>query len=76
MDILIATDLIRMAWEDRYDLAVLVTGDSDLVPCVKYLGGTQKRVVQARFAPSGAAIANAATASFDHTPLKPEILRA
>ena len=73
VDILIATDLIRMAWEDRYDLAVPVTGD--LVPCVKYLGGTQKGVVQARFAPSGAAIANAATAPFDLTLQKHEILR-
>ena len=75
VDILLATDLIRMAWEDRYDLAVLVTSDSDLVPCVSYLRNTPKRVIQARFAPGGAAIASVSEASFDLTHYKQEILR-
>ena len=76
VDILLATDLIRMAWEDVYDVAVLVTSDSDLVPCVEYLGQMPKRVIQARFAPRGAAIARACEASFDLTRSKHEILRA
>lgn len=75
VDILIATDLVRMAWENSYDVAVLVSSDSDLVPCVQYLSSTSKMLIQARFAPSGAAIANAATASLDLTPIKSEILR-
>lgn len=75
VDILIATDLIRMAWENSYDIAVLVSSDSDLVPCVEYLTGTEKRLVQARFAPYGAAIASVSTSSVDLTPLKSEILR-
>ena len=75
VDILIATDLIRMAWDDSYDIAVLVSSDSDLVPCVQYLTGIKKSVVQARFAPSGAAIASVSTASIDLTPVKSEILR-
>ena len=76
VDILLATDLIRMAWEDTYDIAILVTSDSDLVPCVEYLSQMSKRVIQARFAPRGAAIANACEASFDLTRSKQEILRA
>ncbi len=75
VDILLATDLIRMAWEDAYDIAVLVTSDSDLVPCVEYLGQTPKRVIQARFAPNGAAIAGVCEASFDLTYSKQELLR-
>ncbi len=75
VDILLATDLICMAWEDAYDIAVLVTSDSDLVPCVEYLGQKPKRVIQARFAPNGAAIAGVCEASFDLTYSKQELLR-
>ncbi len=67
--------LIRMAWEDTYDIAVLVTSDSDLVPCVEYLSQTPRRVIQARFAPNGGGGANVCEASFDLTHLKQEILR-
>ena len=75
VDILLATDLIRMAWENAYDIAVLVTSDSDLVPCVEYLRQMPKRVIQARFAPRGADIARVCEASFDITHSKQEILR-
>lgn len=75
VDILLAIDLIRVAWEDSYDIAVLVTSDSDLVPCVEYLTQTPKRVIQARFAPNGAAIARVCEASIDLTHSKQEILR-
>ncbi|HSM51499.1 MAG TPA: NYN domain-containing protein [Thermoanaerobaculia bacterium] len=35
VDVRIATDLVAMAYAQRYDIAVLVSGDSDLVPAVR-----------------------------------------
>ncbi|MFH1113869.1 MAG: NYN domain-containing protein [Pseudomonadota bacterium] len=37
VDASIATDLIRLAWEQAYDIGVLVTLDADLIPAVKFL---------------------------------------
>ena len=65
VDTLIATDMIRMAWEDAYDLAVLATSDADLVPAVEFLNLRTRRVVQAGFPPLGSALATACWASFD-----------
>ena len=41
IDIMVATDLLRFAWEDLYDVAILVSGDGDFsyaVQAVKDLG--------------------------------------
>lgn len=32
VDTFIATDMIRLAWENAYEIAVLASSDSDLVP--------------------------------------------
>ncbi len=37
MDTAIVTDMIRLAWEGRWDLAVLVSGDGDFVRAVEAL---------------------------------------
>ena len=37
IDIKMAIDIISLAYEDKYDTAVLVTGDGDFVPVVKKL---------------------------------------
>lgn len=65
VDTLIATDMIRLAWEDAYDLAVLATSDADLVPAVEFLNLRARRVIQAGFPPLGMALATACWASFD-----------
>jgi hypothetical protein len=65
VDTLIATDMIRLAWENAYDLAVLATSDSDLVPAVRFLDLKGMKVVQAGFPPSGRDLATACWASFD-----------
>lgn len=65
VDILIATDMLRLAWEDAYDLAVLATLDRDLIPAVELLGLKGHRVVHAGFAPLGAELSRACWASFD-----------
>jgi hypothetical protein len=65
VDTLLATDMIRLAWEDAYDLAVLATSDSDLVPAVEFLNTKGRKIVQAGFPPLGANLASVCWASFD-----------
>lgn len=65
VDTLVATDMIRLAWEDAYDIAVLATSDSDLVPAVEFLGQRGRRVIQAGFPPLGVDLATACWGSFD-----------
>jgi uncharacterized LabA/DUF88 family protein len=65
VDTLIATDMIRLAWEDGYDLAVLATSDRDLIPAVEFLNKKGHKVVQAGFPPKGSDLARASWASFD-----------
>jgi len=68
VDTAIATDMIRLAWEDAYEIAVLVTSDADLVPAVKFLDLKGRRVVQGGFPPYGVDLATACWASFDIFP--------
>lgn len=65
VDTLIATDMIRLAWEGAYDLAVLATSDADLIPAVEFLKLKARKVIQAGFPPAGANLAAACWASFD-----------
>ena len=65
VDTAIVTDMIRLAWEQAFDIAVLVTSDSDLVPAVEFLDLRGRKVVQAGFPPAGATLAKACWASFD-----------
>ena len=73
VDTLLAMDMIRLAWEETYDLAVLVTNDGDLAPCVQLLGQKSKWVIHGRFLPWGTAVAEASFASFDIGDCREEI---
>jgi uncharacterized LabA/DUF88 family protein len=75
VDTLIATDMIRLAWENAYDLAVLASSDSDLVPAVEFLRLKGRKVVQAGFPPLGVALATASWASFDVASRREELRR-
>lgn len=65
VDTAIVTDMIRLAWEAAYDVAVLVSSDSDLVPAVQFLDLRGRKVIQAGFPPIGSHLATACWASFD-----------
>lgn len=65
VDTRIATDMIRLAWEDAYDIAVLASSDSDLVPAVEFLNLKGLKVVQAGFPPVGVDLATACWGSFN-----------
>jgi hypothetical protein len=75
VDTLIATDMIRLAWEEAYDLAVLATSDADLIPAVEFLRLKARKVIQAGFPPAGSDLARACWASFDVYQYRGEIAR-
>ena len=51
VDVAIATDMIKLAWEDVYDWAVLVSSDRDFVPAVEFLNAKGRKVLHAGFPP-------------------------
>jgi uncharacterized LabA/DUF88 family protein len=67
--------MIRLAWESAYDIAVLATSDSDLVPAVEFLDVKGLKVIQAGFPPTGANLATKCWASFDVGVQRSEIAR-
>ena len=65
VDTAIATDMIRLAWEQAYDVGILATCDADLVPAVNYLNVKGIRIIQAGFPPQGAHLSRACWATID-----------
>lgn len=65
VDTAIATDMIRLAWEGAYDIAVLVSLDADLVPAVEFLDAKGRKVILAGFPPKGRDLMKACWGSFD-----------
>jgi uncharacterized LabA/DUF88 family protein len=75
VDTAIVTDMIRLAWEDAYDIAVVASSDADLIPAVEFLDQKGRKVIQAGFPPSGVHLATACWASFDIFASREEIRR-
>jgi uncharacterized LabA/DUF88 family protein len=75
VDTAIATDMIRLAWENAYDIGVLVSLDADLIPAVHFLDQKGKKIVQAGFPPKGVDLATSCWASFDIFSCRDEIRR-
>jgi hypothetical protein len=65
VDTRIVTDMISLAWQDAYDVAVIASLDADLIPAVQFVQQKGKRVIQAGFPPGGTALATECWASFD-----------
>jgi len=60
VDAAIITDLLTLAFDDNYDIAILISGDADHAPAVKYIQKkTDKQVVQAFFKSHGDELRNA-----------------
>ncbi len=49
VDIMLATDLLQLAWEDRYDVGILVSGDGDFGYAVQKVKDAGKHVEVAAF---------------------------
>jgi uncharacterized LabA/DUF88 family protein len=60
VDASLITDLLSMAFDDNYDIAILVTEDADFAPAVRYIQKkTGKKVIQAYFKRHGDELRNA-----------------
>ncbi len=70
VDVQIATDMITLAWENTYDIAVLVSADSDFVPLAEFLKTKGKKVVHGQFPPKGAELAQKCWAPIDLTAIR------
>jgi len=59
VDAAVITDLIALGFDDNYDVAVLISGDADYAPAVRYIQRkTDKQVVQAFFKDHGDELRN------------------
>lgn len=61
----IVTDMIKLAWEDAYDIGVLVSSDRDFIPAVEFLHTKGKKIVHAGFPPQGMELARTCWVSLD-----------
>lgn len=59
VDVFMATEMLSLAWQDTYDVAVLVTSDRDFIPAAGFLRTRGIKVVQASVPPAGAQLASA-----------------
>ena len=48
-DIYLATDLIKGAYENLYDVAIIISGDADFIPAIKLVQKNGKKVINAFF---------------------------
>jgi len=48
-DVCLATDLIKGAYENLYDIAIIVSGDADFIPAINLVQKNGKKVINAFF---------------------------
>lgn len=72
IDTMIATDLVRLAWEGAFDIAVLVSADQDFVPAAEHLQNKGIKVIQAGFPPNGMLLKQKCWGSIGLPKLMPE----
>ena len=75
IDTAIVTDMIRLAWEDALDVAILVSSDRDFIPLIEFLTSKGRRVINAHFPPQGMHLARTCWASIDLLPHLPVLAR-
>lgn len=75
IDSAIVTDMISLAWENAWDLAILVSSDHDFIPPVEFLTTKGRKVINAYFPPTGVHLARICWASIDLRQLLEELKR-
>lgn len=75
VDSAILTDMFSLAWEEAYEVAILVSADADLVPAVEKIQDRGLKVVNATWSQYGHALAKACWASFPIDPIVSQITR-
>ena len=75
VDTSIVTDLIKLAWNDAYDVGIIISSDADYVPAANYLGEKGKKIIAAGFPPLGKELRKNCWAQIDLGKLKEEFRR-
>lgn len=75
VDTLLVTDLLRLGLDGSYDVALLVTQDSDMAPAAEHLGSKGIKVIQVGIKHYGRGLAAKCWADFDLFPLRTAIQR-
>jgi uncharacterized LabA/DUF88 family protein len=68
IDTAIVTDMIKLAWEDAWDVAILISSDRDFIPLIEFLTNKGRRVINVCFPPKGMHLARVCWASIDLRP--------
>ncbi len=75
VDAALVTDLLSLAWQRAYDVAVLVSGDSDYIPAVEYVQSQGLKVINAAWTAHGHELQGACWGSFPLDALIPGLTR-
>lgn len=75
VDTLLAIDMLRMGLDGAYDVALLVSQDSDMSPAAEHLGTKGIKVIQVGLKHFGKGLAAHCWANFDLFPLRDHVRR-
>ena len=67
--------MLSLAWEAAYDVAIRVSSDADMIPCVERIQEKGLKVINETWPGRGMDLARACWASFDITAVSGELLR-
>jgi uncharacterized LabA/DUF88 family protein len=65
VDTAIVTDLLSLAWEGAWHVAILISSDRDFIPAIQMLAVKGFRVINAGFPPHGMDLARSCWATID-----------
>lgn len=65
VDSTLVTLMLKKAWLNNYDVALLVSSDRDFIPAISFLQDHNKKCVQASFRGSGYELAQSCWVSID-----------
>ena len=75
VDAALVTDLLSLAWQRAYDVAVLVSGDADYIPAVEYVQSQGLKVINAAWPTKGYELQGACWATFKLNDIVKELTR-
>lgn len=75
VDAAIVTDMLSLAWENAFDVAIVVSSDADMIPCVERVQEKGFKVVNATWPRRGHDLARVCWASFDILSIAPSLIR-
>lgn len=75
VDAAIVTDMLSLAWENAFEVAIVVSSDADMIPCVERVQEKGFKVVNATWPGRGHDLARACWASFDILSIAPSLIR-